>query len=682
MAFILATNPLWRIVNNLNQFATDGRIYTYKNDDRDVHKIVYADANGTIEYPQPITTNQRGEPPGLLFFEDDEAYWIEIFDGENFLTSFTLNYNTGGGGGGTTNVNTFNLILNPQFDEIDQLLFDPAPSEETIIAPGNWYYKRSNTSGTTLLEFINFNLGDDVPEQTPLRYLQYRCTSPGTGETENEAYWRFKKVRLFQNTQMTFTIEAQRIAGGGNLILVVEQFFGTGGSPTILTSFPLSTFVSGNWETLSVTFTIPDIGGNLIGINDDDYIGFRIRYPFDTAATINITNAFLIVGNIQYPFIRRTTEIEKVLLGGGDSDGGGNSKNVLIGSDFGLNPWQIGTLIVIPASAGIVNYHTADKYTYLHRGDGTVGITKQADAPPASFASYSTTSSYLIQCNGVQSNTGSNVSFVEQRIEGNRLRQIIGGAFNLFLCVKFTRSSGSAPATFCVHFRDSNRAVIYTVPLTITSDKIGQWTFFKVTIPAPTIGTFNFTNITGMYFGVVLQSNLAPVPVTNQWVASSGIASSTQSNLLDSIGNTFQMALLQIERGSTFYSFYSQTTDEVLRECYRELVYAFRGLLGVGAIFPTGGVPTPVTGMQQVTFPVEMRAVPAVSHVSNYSVFIRYNTVGVPEFYTVNGFAGNASDQITTMGYRLGIVTSGSQANLPYAYCSYNNLGVIMDARL
>jgi hypothetical protein len=682
MAFILGTNPLWRIVNNLNQFAIDGRIYTYKDDDRDVHKLVYADANGTIEYPQPIPTNQRGEPSGLLFFEDDEAYWIEIYDGENFLTSFTLNYNTGGGGGGNTNVNTFNLILNPQFDEVDQLLFSPAPSEETIIAPGNWYYKRSNTSGTTLLEFIDFNLGDDDPEQTPLRYLQYRCTSPGTGETENDTYWRFKKVRLFQNTQMTFTIEAQRIAGGGNLILVVEQFFGAGGSPTILTSFPLSTFVSSNWETLSVTFTIPDIGGNSIGINDDDYIGFRVRYPFDTAATINITNAFLIVGNIQYPFIRRTTEIEKVLLLGGDSDGGGTSRNVLVGADFGLNPWQLGTLISIPASVPLVGHYTADKFVYMHQGDGTVGVTQQADAPPAAFASYSTEVSYLVQCNGVQSDSGTNVSFIEQRIEGNLLRQILGGSFNLFLCVKFTRASGTLPATFCVHFRDSTRGVVFSAPLTITSNKIGQWTFFKINIPPPTIGLFPYSANVGMYFGVVLQSNLSAVPVNNQWVASSGIASSTQNNLLDAVGNTFQMALLQIERGSSFYAFYAQTPAEVLMECYREYIGALRGIIGTGVSIPIPGGPANLFAMQEVSYPSEMRVAPTLTHISNYSMIQSYNSGGTPSIYTVTSLSSNAADQVTRLGHRQSVLVTPPASAIPYAPVSFNDIGIAMDARL
>jgi len=307
MAFELGTIPRWAFTNQFGILNAGGKLHFYRSVAKDQNKTVYHDENGIVPYTDPITLDAVGSV-GLIYFNDDEPYYITLYDSTDTQLIWDVdNYSPaggGGGGGGLTEIDYTNFVINGQFRFFNKLIFDSLLASELEIA-AYWYFDKSNLTATDTLRFLTFPLGVTAPPFSPTYYLRYNCTNVPTGETYKDIYIKIKDVNVFQDQQITISIEQQ----GTNPAQLIEfryrQHFGTGGTPSADVEGAIAAHnVNASWGKISSTTTLPSIGGKTLGTNSDDYLGLIIRLPLDVTTQVDITNFQVNIGDkvLDYEF--------------------------------------------------------------------------------------------------------------------------------------------------------------------------------------------------------------------------------------------------------------------------------------------------------------------------------------------------------------------------------------------
>jgi len=307
MAFELGTILRWAFAEQTGRWNAGGKLHFYRSVAKDQEKAVYHDPNGLIPYTNPITLDGIGSV-GLIYFNDDEPYYITLYDSTDTQLIWDVdNYSpAGGGGGGTgsTEIDYTNFVMNGQFRFFDQKSFSSIPASEFEVAP-YWYFDKSNATATDTIEFLPFLTGTTNPPFSPTYYVRYNCTNVPSGETYKDFYIKIKDVNAFQDQQITISLEQQ----GTNPVQLIEfiylQHFGTGGTPSADVVGAIAAHnVNVSWGKVSSTTTLPTISGKTIGDNKDDYVAFIIRLPLDVTTQFDFTNFQINLGDkvLDYEF--------------------------------------------------------------------------------------------------------------------------------------------------------------------------------------------------------------------------------------------------------------------------------------------------------------------------------------------------------------------------------------------
>jgi hypothetical protein len=117
-----------------------------------------------------------------------------------------------------------------------------------------------------------------------------------------------ESVRTFagQTVTLSFWAKGTNPTTAGNLRVRLEQFFGTGGSPSSSVATPEQTFVlTASWTRYSFTFAVPSISGKTLGTNPDSRLSFDVGQLSSTSAdawTLDIWGVQLEAGSTASPF--------------------------------------------------------------------------------------------------------------------------------------------------------------------------------------------------------------------------------------------------------------------------------------------------------------------------------------------------------------------------------------------
>ena len=90
---------------------------------------------------------------------------------------------------------------------------------------------------------------------------------------------KIESVRTFagETVIVSFWAKGTNPATAGNLAITLNQFFGTGGSPSSQNLLTQQTYVlTANWTRYSFTFAVPSIAGKTLGTNNDDHLALWI----------------------------------------------------------------------------------------------------------------------------------------------------------------------------------------------------------------------------------------------------------------------------------------------------------------------------------------------------------------------------------------------------------------------
>lgn len=130
-----------------------------------------------------------------------------------------------------------------------------------------------------------FTLGQtDVPGE-PTYFSRTVVTSVAGASNAVDKTQRIESVKALAGKTISYSFYA-KADSSKNIAVDLEQFFGTGGSPSASVSIQPTTFtLTSAWQKFVATVTIPSISGKILGTNNNDFLGFRIW--FDAGSDYN-----------------------------------------------------------------------------------------------------------------------------------------------------------------------------------------------------------------------------------------------------------------------------------------------------------------------------------------------------------------------------------------------------------
>jgi hypothetical protein len=200
-----------------------------------------------------------------------------------------------------------NKIINGDF-AINQRAF--------TTASGGYGFDRWNLStsgGTATYTPQTFTLGAAPVAGYEAKNFARLATTVGNDLCRLEQ--KIESVRTFagQTATISFWAKGTNPTTAGNLAITLNQFFGTGGSPSAQNLLTQQTFVlTANWTRYSFTFAVPSISGKTLGTNGDDTLSVWIGQGTSVSAdawTLDLWGVQAEYGSKATPF---------QLAGGGD----------------------------------------------------------------------------------------------------------------------------------------------------------------------------------------------------------------------------------------------------------------------------------------------------------------------------------------------------------------------------
>jgi len=309
---------------------------------------------------------------------------------------------------------------------------------------------------------------------------------------------------------------------------------------------------------------------------------------------------------------------------------------------------QRGISFVSPAT----NTYTVDRWVWVNSTAAAVTITQQSEernyfigAPPYAPATPVITKSLKVQVTTADTSISTtDFAHIAQRIEGINIIDLLNNPSTLSFYIR-----SSTTGTFCVSLRNDTGDYSYVIECEY--DIANAWQKYVFFLDAlPSAGDWDVNN----GIGLRLEINLACgstyfVGQSGKWYPNkTGLTTSNQTNFLSTIGNTFELTGVQLEKNIVYIPEFESRFDRIeLSLCQRYYLKTNTSVRGYGT---TGTSP-----MGTVFFPQTMRAIPTLVHTT----------------LSVANVSANVLDQITTEGARHYItVTASGNAYVVYGWIS------------
>ena len=351
--------------------------------------------------------------------------------------------------------------------------------------------------------------------------------------------------------------------------------------------------------------TMSTQNSNFVTITGGNISGVTITGPITGDVTGNLT------GNV-------TGNLTGNVTGGaiiGESYNGGQLaglRNKIINGAMEIA--QRGTSFTVNTGFG-ANY-TLDRYSRIAVTSAVVTVTQASDGPASD-----PTLPYSLRCTVATADptvTASELWTLLQKIEGYSARDLIGKTFTLSFWVRSAKVG-----THCVTFYNNDYPSAdryYVAEYNISA--ANTWEYKEITILNGLItdGSWDWTNGSGLTVGWTLYCGTTRQGTPGSWQSGWALATSSQVNVLDTIGNIFAITGVQVEVGNTATPFEHRPFGVELGMCQRyyekSFPYATAPAQNVGAtlgaVYATGQVLNQAFS-SAVNFAVSKRAAPTIT---------------------------------------------------------------------
>lgn len=260
------------------------------------------------------------------------------------------------------------------------------------------------------------------------------------------------------------------------------------------------------------------------------------------------------------------------------TDGSGNlsfgnplaNPNIIIGGDFGTNPWQRGTTFTSIVSGDFA----ADRFSQTNNTTAVYDILKTADAPTASEAGVYTSSCFNLDVTTADGSIAAGeISTVRYKVEGYDIAKAgFGQSGTRYVTLSFWHKH-TVTGTYCVAFRNGANDRSYIAEY--TQSTTDTWEKATITLAVDTTGTWLYTNGNGLELQFSVACGSTFQTTANTWTAGNYLATSNQVNGLSSTSNFFKLALVKLELGQVATPFPVEDRATVMAKCQRYFCKSF-----------------------------------------------------------------------------------------------------------
>jgi hypothetical protein len=262
--------------------------------------------------------------------------------------------------------------------------------------------------------------------------------------------------------------------------------------------------------------------------------------------------------------------------------------------------------------------YSLDRWVFGNTSTAVGTVTQQADAPGnnefrSSFRYAVTTAKASI--------AAGDVCWINQRIEGYNIRDLVGKTFTLSFWVRSSKTG-----VHCVAFKNSGANRSFLAEYSINAANTWEYKTITVSGGLITAGTWDFANGLGLRVDFALACGATYQSTAGTWQTGDFYATSNQANCLDATSNIFAITGVQLEVGSSATSFEHRPYGVELALCQRYLPAVTGGdtaAVGVGTFKSATQV------YVACCFPVEARVRPTGVTVTSPSMLTIDAAAGV-----------------------------------------------------
>lgn len=269
-------------------------------------------------------------------------------------------------------------------------------------------------------------------------------------------------------------------------------------------------------------------------------------------------------------------------------------KNRLINGNMVVDQRNSGAAVTLTSTGT----YTVDRWQGFEDSDGAM-TAQQSSVAPAGF-----TNSLLFTTTTADASLGATqFACVLQRIEGFNIADLGWGTANAQpVTISFwTRSSLTGAFGGSIRNAASDRSYVFSYTISAAN----TWEYKTITVPGDTSGTWLTTNSTGMQVTFSLGVGSTYSGTAGSWSSSFSLISATgATSVIGTLGATWQITGVQLEKGSAATSFDYLDYGRQLQLCQR---YYWKTNTNMG-FSQTGNI----TGGGVVRTPVTMRASPTI----------------------------------------------------------------------
>jgi hypothetical protein len=305
----------------------NGYIRTSSSKDHSVRKPTYTDWTGDTALPNPIQLNNVGQ--ALIYWAINQGdatdnYFLEVYNAIGVLMYVLDNFNAPGGSGGVIPSSSvvINHGRNAAFTYWDLCDWDPAiaepdfnvstlPSSRFTEVANEWFFTKNNDNATDKITRKKFTAGETNPPNNSVYYLEFQCTSAGSGgETSKNIYQPSENVQTFngESVAVSFWMKA---ASSTTIVIDALQYFGAGGSTSRETLGALCP-VTTAWSQCNAIINVPSVTGQ--NIRPGSFFAVRVNLPFNSTITLDIANYQITQTATVQSYVQSTLEEQATTL--------------------------------------------------------------------------------------------------------------------------------------------------------------------------------------------------------------------------------------------------------------------------------------------------------------------------------------------------------------------------------
>jgi hypothetical protein len=308
-----------------------------------------------------------------------------------------------------------------------------------------------------------------------------------------------------------------------------------------------------------------------------------------------------------------------------------------------------------------------DRFRTGGQATAAVVTTSQSSDVPSGLYGFSARIAVTTADTAVAS---TDVFAVVQPIEGYNISDLFGKTFTLSFWVRSSKTG-----THCAAFSntgDRSYVVEYTISVANT------WEYKTITVSGglTTAGTWDLANGTGLSVRFTLVAGATFQTTAGAWNTGNFFGTSSQVNCLDTIGNIFAIAQVQLEVGPVATPFEQRPIGMELALCQR-YYYRIYAITGTGG-FHQAQVNTTVQAAGIIPYPVQMRTNPTALEQSGTATDYRINFAStnvicsaVPSFNSAtnynNGYVMYTVASGLTAGQSCGVIANSVNAYLGWS---------------